>query len=709
MDADLKDLRDRFDYATQEWSAIKREARTDMRYVAGDPWDENDRRAREDAGRPCLSLDELGQYFNQTINGLRLNPRGMIFTPTGNGANDDTAKFYEAKAREIEYRSHAQLAYLSAAENMIQRSYGWVRVNLVYESARSRHKDLVIEAIPNPDMVTPDPDAKRPDFSDMEYLFFDEQWPVAEFRRKFPDAKIRSFSPEMQQLAPKWLEKDHVRLAEYWAITYTPRTLRYYDLPNGQPLDVFVDELEQMPAELAGPLAKLTPSGEREVQYPTVRMQLTNGLEILEETDWPGKYIPFVAALGKVLYVDEGAGAKRQILSMTRLARDAYMAYCYYRTSEIETVGMVTKNPYWAYEGQLSRDQMLEIQKSMHQPVAVLLAKPMIDSLPPGAQPLPLPQGKGIADIQALSMGAEEMRRGIQAAMGISPMPTQAQRQNEKSGIALQQIESSGQTGAYHFVNAYENLIRQTGVVIEDLIDKVYDTARDVGIRPTDDTAKVQRINDPNSRESVSTRGDHQVTISAGPAKESERQAADDFVDDLAGMLPVVAQITGPQVASGILSKAIKLKRLGPIGDQMADLIEPPELKANDGKPPDPKIAQLQQQVQQVTEQLKIEELQRVTEQAKYAGQLAIEQLKQRATTARELALKRMEMAGKIETARITAAKQSADLTAEALEERIALGAELDHEAREAMLDRAHERAMAAYTTAMAPGPTAVQ
>lgn len=30
------------------------EGDTDMRYVAGDPWDDADRRAREKAGRPCL-------------------------------------------------------------------------------------------------------------------------------------------------------------------------------------------------------------------------------------------------------------------------------------------------------------------------------------------------------------------------------------------------------------------------------------------------------------------------------------------------------------------------------------------------------------------------------------------------------------------------------------------------------------------------------
>ena len=60
----LEEIRDRFKVANTEWSAIRDEGDTDMRYVAGDPWSDKDRRAREDKQRPCFSEDELNQYFN---------------------------------------------------------------------------------------------------------------------------------------------------------------------------------------------------------------------------------------------------------------------------------------------------------------------------------------------------------------------------------------------------------------------------------------------------------------------------------------------------------------------------------------------------------------------------------------------------------------------------------------------------------------------
>jgi hypothetical protein len=73
----LKDIRERFTYLQEQWRDIREEATTDMRYVSGDPWDEREKKARKDNNRPCLALDELGQYVNQLINDIRQNKRAV--------------------------------------------------------------------------------------------------------------------------------------------------------------------------------------------------------------------------------------------------------------------------------------------------------------------------------------------------------------------------------------------------------------------------------------------------------------------------------------------------------------------------------------------------------------------------------------------------------------------------------------------------------
>src|SRR5262247_2403107 len=108
--ANLEEIRERRKYATDQWHDIREEAKKDVLCCAGKVWEAMDPGGvtqREDAKRPMLNMDELGQYHNQVINDLRANPRGIKFSPTGNGANDQGAEFYQNKTREIEYRSTA--------------------------------------------------------------------------------------------------------------------------------------------------------------------------------------------------------------------------------------------------------------------------------------------------------------------------------------------------------------------------------------------------------------------------------------------------------------------------------------------------------------------------------------------------------------------------------------------------------------------------
>lgn len=636
----LERIIERDEHATNQWAEIFKEAKIDQRYVGGDPWDPKDRLKRQNAGRPCLSLDELGQYYNQVINDVRANPRAMKFTPAGNGATDDTARFYTDHAREVEYRSNAQIAYTSAFESCIQQSMGWVRVYTDYEHVRSVNKNLCIGNIPNPLMVRADPDIQMPDASDMKYLLFAEQWKTKEFVRVFgKDAKVTSFGAEAAKQAPGWLSGDQIQLAEYWEIEAFKRQLLILTNPEASdPIGVFKDELGDKPLPDGYALAR-----EEARDDTRVRSYLTNGLEILRRTeDWKGRYIPFASCFGKVLYVDEGDGAKRKILSMTRLARDAFMAYCFYRTSEIEIVGMTTKNPYWAYEAQLSNEQMVEIQKSLHEPVAVLLAKPTIPELPGQLMPLPT-RNQFSADIAAFSVGAEEMRRAVQSAMGIAPLPTDAQRQNQKSGKALQRIESAGQRGSFHFKDAHDYMVRRVGVIFEDLVTPILDTARTVSVRDGQGAASPQRINDPRDPKSVSTKGDHLVTVSTGPAIESEREAASDFADTLAQISPEIFALLGPLI--------VKLKNLGPIGDEIADLLkmlQPPQVQAMQ--------ATKEQGPQQVAQQLL---------QAKGENQQLRERLQQ---AAQAIEAKLPELQAKIREAEIDARvkKEVAEIQAHA-------------------------------------------
>ncbi len=722
----LDEIRTRFDYALKEWQDTRDEAQTDMRYVSGNPWSNIDRKARVDAGRPCLSLDELGQYFNQVINDVRSNPRAPQFSPTGMGANQQAAEFYGDKMREIEYRSQAQIAYTTAFQDCVHRSYGWVRLNTKFENDRSFNKDIWIEDVPNPDLVLPDPDATRPTSSDMRYLFYLTSYDRKEFKKDFPNATITDFSAAVMNLAPNWFQGERIWLAEYWKVETESKTLYLLQppvmpgQPPPQPQAFFEDELEQMP-EGASVITS------RSVELSNVCMYLTNGVEILKKpgqkekkVEWPGSTIPFISCFGMILYVNDGSGTKRRLLSMTRLARDPFMLYCYYRTAEAEQVGMSTKFPYFVRRGSLKPDQKVRLQESLHSPVAFIEVESTTDTMPPGTMPEFPVRNPFEPAIQALEIGAEGARRAIQAAMGVTFLPTQAQRHNEKSGVALKQIESSGQKGSFHFVDHYDAMIQEIGVKVEDLMDKVIDNARETGIRQANGTAKMVRVNDPTAEQPISTEGKYSVTVETGPATASTQQAATDFVDSLVANIEPIAQIAGPKVAAAILGLGVKLKNLGPLGKEIADIITPQEYKG-DGQPAQipPELQQQMQQMQQENAQLKEQADKNKTELVKTQMSSQVDaqvaQMQEQAETQRaSMKMQADERSHaldnlvKLAVAEISAQATVAKTDAEQARTELGFGhehvqntVEDQHESVEAQRDREHELRLAAHDRAM--------
>jgi hypothetical protein len=634
----VTEVRDNFQAGSKFWAHTREEGRKDMAAVAGDPWDPKDRAAREDAGRPVITCDEFSQYLNQLINGVRQHPRSIKVTPRGMGANDQTAELRGNKIREIEYRSHAQEAYTTLLENAAQRSFGFMEIKTEWESHQSFLKEILIEPMVNPDQVTIDPFSLRADTSDKEWAFVHEARRKPDFIRKYgKDAQIADFGA-MDGAEKMWAPtEDTVQVAAYWKRKTRPRKLLLVQ-PNGpqpsgifglnqqsapKPISVFEDQF--LERGIVGTVVKF-----RDVEYPSICQYVTNGMEILKETDFPGLYIPIVGCYGKVLYLDDGGGMKRHILSMIRLARDPYMLYCYYRTQQAEMAGMIPKVPVVGYKGQF-QGMETDWQRAPHEPLAFIEANAKTEAT--GEQILPLPTRLAYSageHLQSLELCAEGARRAIQAAIGSSPLPTQAQRRNEKSGKALQIIDDAQQLGSFHFIDHFDDALAFGGKIINGIMADVYDSIREIGIRKADGQSEVITINDPSSKVDgyeptdlmMAEHGEHEVTISTGPNFDSERERADDFTESLVKS-NVVLQIAGPEVAAAVLAKSIKLMNLGVIGDEIADLIMPAKFK-KDAKTPDPNA--LMQQIQEADQMLqmaqaKIQELEQqiATDAAKEA------------------------------------------------------------------------------------------
>lgn len=703
MSDDLKELRGQFDDDMDDWAEARTERATDMRFRAGDPWSQDDKEARDKAGRPYITVDELSQYTNQIVNDMRVNPLSVSYAPgppllAGQQqvqASEEIADILSDKMREIEYRSYAHEAYATAFENCVDGSYGYTRLVSEFLPDEVERQELRIKAVHDPNTVLPAWATQSADLSDMTRCFVMEKRGIAEFRRQFPKAKQQDFEGfAKDKNYAGWVDDKFIRLAEYWCVHQDPDPLLLVQGPAAQPpggmlsfrapvapppFSIRKADWEKLPAgfEVVGERLDAT--------RPRVVQQLVNGVEILSETTWPGRYIPIAGCWGRILYLDEGGTSQRKILSAIRLARDPFMSYCFYRTCEMEAVGQITKNPYWAYEGQVSPEQQIEIAKSIHEPVAVLFAKATTPATGQTVLPLPARNPQG-ADIQGFSIGAEEMRRAIQAAMGANFLPTTAQKSNEKSGVALESIRQSANRGTFHFFDHYKAMRRQMAILVAEAAPTFYDTKQELMVRRRDETHERIVINDPTKPETM-LKGSFTVEVSDGPNVDSTREAGSDFADMLLGSKDLML-LLGPEKANKIAALAVKLKvkqtGIGAIGDEIVDIIDPPQ---EEGQQPDPRLQQAMQHIQELTGILQRAAQEKQAKVVETQGKFAIAQMQEAADTARN----REDNETKLAVAELGAKVERMLLF---MEERARLGVQ-QHEMGLAAADAQHEHEMA--------------
>lgn len=638
MAVEVKDIREAFREYRNAWQQTRDDAMADMRAISVEgPWTDEDRDFRRQAGRPCIHLDQINQYLNQTIGNVRKSKRSVKLTPLGEGANDKDAKRRSNLIMSIEDRSQAQSIYLYAFECMIQRSYGYALLRTEYESPDSFDQYLCIKPVMNPDSVLITPHYKQPDVSDITDGFILDRISKRQFKEEFPKAKVTDFGSEVMGEVgiADWITDQYVQKGEFWKIESEYTKLLLVDSPEGP--QIMTPAVHEKFGEKKGKVLR-----SRDVEVTKVMQYMTNGVEILGDAiEWAGSRIPIIACFGPERWTTEGTGnARRELLSMVRFARDPQMLFDYLATQETELAGMVPKVPYVGYKGQFESDKetWTELSKVPH---AFVEADVVIDAA--SGQLLPLPHRESFdAPFQEYEVAKDAAARALQASMGITPLPTAAQRRNEKSGVALERIDDMEALGSFHFVDRYENcFLHNMGWQINEMIGPIYDTQRQMPMAEPDGTVSlVQTVGstshplDEQGAYDVqgleeghmhTGKGEFDVTISTGPSHESEREEQGEFVDQLIDNIANLPQPGTP--AAKVLALGIRMRPLlGGIGGQIADVFDPP----ND-MPPQAQAAiqQLQSQLQELTQENTALHMERAGKVVEQQTKLTIEQMRQ--------------------------------------------------------------------------------
>ena len=591
----------------------RQEALEDLRFVNGDQWPVDLQNSRNLESRPVLTINKIDTYCRQVTNQQRQQRPRIKVHATNTQADMKTAQVIQGVIRHIEVNSNADHAYDNAFDYAVRMGWGYWRVTTNYMSDDSFDQEIYIDSIDNPFTVYWDPNSIAPDGSDADRCLVTTMMSKAEFRKNYPDKDDgTSFTPRgTGDTQSEWITKEDIRLAEYF---YTVREkAKLYHLSDGT-ATFSKDNLERLAA------AGIYVVDERDSVKKTIKWVKLTAVEIIEERDWNGKYIPIVPVYGRHVVI----GDKRKKFGMVRHAKDPQRMYNFWQTSVTESVALAPKAKWLIAEGQDEGHESDWTQANIKSMPLLRYKQTDIDGRPAPApqrlQPEPPPTG--------IMAASNSINADMQAIMGIFD-PAQ-QMTGNISGKALNGQQQQVDMTNYDYYDNLTRSISHTGKIILDLIPKIYDSQRVMRIIGDDGKPDMITLNERDAVGRVLndvTVGTYDVVMETGPGYNSKRQEAVDAMMPLLNSNPEMFKAAGDLVFRnmdfpGADMIADRLSAMNPLAQIDAKSDIPPQVQMQ--------LKQGQAQVQQLQQQLQAMQLAMKQRQD-------IEQVKQDAETKREL------------------------------------------------------------------------
>ena len=595
------------------------EALDDVRFAAGDQWPVDVQNSRVLEARPCLTINKLDAYIRQICNQQRQQRPRIKVHGMNNDSDAKVAQIITGITRHIENQSDADQAYDHAFEYCVKMGWGYWRVTTDYVRDDSFDQEIYIKRIENPFTVYFDPNSTQPDGSDAEKCLVTTVVSKAIFKKMYPDAEdTQGFSSRgTGDTESEWVTKEDIRIAEYF---YTVREkAMIIQLSDGT-----TGYSDEMPSKEMLEMAGITVIDKRDTWRKKIKWCKLTAMQILEEGEWAGKYIPIVPVYGQEVRVDD----KHKKFGLVRMAKDPQRMYNYWSTALTETVALAPKAKWLLAEGQ---DEGHENEWAM----ANIKAMPVlrykqtdIEGRPAPAptrlQPEPPPSG--------IVTALQGLNGDLQAVVGIFD-PSQLPQGNI-SGKALQGQQMQVDMTNFHYYDNLTRSIRHTGRIILDLIPKIYDRERVMRIIGDDGKPEMVTINEQGQDEQgVSkvlndvTVGEYDVVMETGPGYNSKRQEAVDSMMSLLGADPTLMQTAGDLIFRNMDFPGAEV-----IADRLA--AANPMAQIDDKSPIPPQVQmqlanakQQMQQMQQVIQQLQLD----------IKHNSSVKQMQEEAETKREL------------------------------------------------------------------------
>ncbi len=590
----------------------------DLRFLAGSPdnqwqWPNDVLNTRSNvagqviSARPCLTINKLPQHVRQVTNDQRQNRPSGKAIPVNDSASGDVAEVITDMIRHIEHISDADVAYDTACDAQVTHGEGYFRLLTEYCDAESFDQEIKIGRIRNSFSVVLDPMCQDPCGADANWGFIYTDMLKEDFEAEYSEATpLSTIQLEMvgDSSIANWISESTIRIAEYFYVEVVRMEICLYPqsgiCERGSHIDLQMRE------------QGIKPTKTRSAEKRVIHWLKTNGIDVFEESIWPGEWIPIIRVVGNEFEID----GKLHISGLIRNAKDPQRMYNYWASQEAEMLALAPKAPFIGYAGQFEGfEQQWKTANTI--PWPYLEVNP--DVTDGAGSTLPLPQRSQPPMAQhgliAAKMGAAEDIKSVTGQYDSSL----GQQSNERSGKAILERERQSDTGTYHYVDNLARAIRFCARQIVDLIPKIYDTKRiarimgvdgepgQVEIDPDQPQAKKDII-DPETGGVLKSIynpgvGKYDICVITGPSYTTKRQESAESMGKVAQANPQLWAVAGD-----LIVKQMDWPGAEELAERLKRTIDPKFLE--DQQSPDLLKAQqemqaIQQENQQMREMLK--------------------------------------------------------------------------------------------------------
>jgi hypothetical protein len=594
----------------------RQEALEDLKFGGGDQWPVELQNSRNLESRPVITVNKVDNYCRQVSNQQRQQRPRIKVHATNTHDDMVDAQTIQGIIRHIEVNSNADYAYDNAFDYAVRMGWGFLRVRTDYVSEDSFDQEIYIDPVDNPFTVYFDPNSVSPDGSDAERCLVTTMVSKDQFRKMYPEADDGGTSFTQRGTGDsqsEWITKEDIRLAEYYYTVKEKATL--YLLSDGTA--TFADDKDFFNRLAAYGIEVVD---QRDSYKKTIKYCKMTAVEILEERDWAGKYIPIVPVYGRHIVI----GDKRKKFGMIRYAKDPQRMYNFWQTSITEGVALAPKAKWLIAEGQDEGHESDWANANIKSFPLLRYKQTDIDGrpapVPTRLQPEP-PQ----AGIMAAAAGVND---DIKSIMGIFD-PAQL-GQGNISGKALNGQQQQVDLTNFDYYDNLTRTIAHVGKICLDLIPKIYDTERVMRIIGDDGKPELLTI---NQRDSVGrvlndiSVGQYDVVMETGPGYNSKRQEA---VDNMLPLLSAAPELM--QVAGDLVFRNMDWPGADIIADRLAAANPMAQIDDKSKVPPQVQmqLAMSKKQIQELTQALQAKEL-------LLKQRMDVEQLRQDSETKRTL------------------------------------------------------------------------